>query len=89
VSFGGRVALTYAALFPEVACRCIAVSAFAVGEELDEEQGGEAAAELEAAAGETNHGNAASTIEPSSARATIHEEGQTMRTRAHVGRACK
>ena len=49
VSFGGSVALTYAALFPEVTIRCIAVSAFAVGEELDEEQGGDAAAEMEAA----------------------------------------
>jgi pimeloyl-ACP methyl ester carboxylesterase len=48
VSFGGTVALTYAALFPEVTTRCIAVSAFAVGEELDEE-GGDAAAEMEAA----------------------------------------
>lgn len=49
VSFGGSVALTYAALFPEVTTRCIAVSAFAVGEELDEEEGGDAAAEMEAA----------------------------------------
>jgi proline iminopeptidase len=49
VSFGGTVALTYAALFPEVTSRCIAVSAFAVGEELDEEEGGDAAAEMEAA----------------------------------------
>ena len=49
VSFGGSVALTYAALFPEVTTRCVAVSAFAVGEELDEEEGGDAAAEMEAA----------------------------------------
>ena len=49
VSFGGTVALTYAALFPENTARCIAVSAFAVGEELDEEEGGEAAAEMETA----------------------------------------
>ena len=49
VSFGGSVALTYAALFPEVTTRCIAVSAFAVGEDLDEEEGGDAAAEMEAA----------------------------------------
>lgn len=49
VSFGGTVALTYAALFPEATTRCIAVSAFAVGEELDEEEGGDAAAEMEAA----------------------------------------
>lgn len=49
VSFGGSVALTYAALFPEVTTRCVAVSAFAVGEELDEAEGGDAAAEMEAA----------------------------------------
>jgi proline iminopeptidase len=49
VSFGGSVALTYAALFPEVTTRCVAVSAFAVGEDLDEEEGGDAAAEMEAA----------------------------------------
>ena len=49
LSFGGTVALTYAARFPEVTTRCIAVSAFAVGEELDEEKGGDAAAEMEAA----------------------------------------
>ena len=49
VSFGGTVALTYAALFPEVTSRCIAVSAFAVGEDLDEEEGGDAAAEMETA----------------------------------------
>ena len=49
VSFGGSVALTYAALFPEVTTRCVAVSAFAVGEELDEEEGGDAAAEMEVA----------------------------------------
>ncbi len=48
-SFGGAVALTYAALFPEVTTHCIAVSAFAVGEELDEEEGGDAAAAMEAA----------------------------------------
>ena len=49
VSFGGTVALAYAALFPETTARCIAVSAFAVGEELDLEEGGDAAAEMEAA----------------------------------------
>jgi pimeloyl-ACP methyl ester carboxylesterase len=49
VSFGGTVALTYAALFSQVTSRCIAVSAFAVGEELDKEEGGDAAAEMEAA----------------------------------------
>jgi proline iminopeptidase len=47
-SFGGTVALTYAALFPEQTVRCIAVSAFAFGTETDEAQGGEAAAEMEA-----------------------------------------
>ena len=35
VSFGGTVALTYAALFPESTTRRIAVSVFAVGQELD------------------------------------------------------
>ena len=49
VSFGGTVALAYAALFPETTARCIGVSAFAVGEELDQEEGGDAAAEMEAA----------------------------------------
>jgi pimeloyl-ACP methyl ester carboxylesterase len=49
VSFGGSVALTYAALFPEVTARCVAVSAFAVGEELDDEEGGDAATEMESA----------------------------------------
>ena len=49
VSFGGTVAVTYAALFPETTTRCIAVSAFALGAELDEEEGGTAAAEMEAA----------------------------------------
>jgi pimeloyl-ACP methyl ester carboxylesterase len=47
-SFGGTVALTYDALFPEVNTRCIAVGASAVGEEVDEEAGGEAAAAMEA-----------------------------------------
>jgi proline iminopeptidase len=44
VSFGGTVALTYASLYPEATVRCIAVSAFALGTEIDE---GEAAAEME------------------------------------------
>jgi pimeloyl-ACP methyl ester carboxylesterase len=48
-SFGGTVALAYAALFQEVTARCIAVSAFAVGGELDEEEGGDAANEMETA----------------------------------------
>ena len=43
-SFGSMVALTYAALFPEVAARCIAISARAVGEA---QQGAEAEAEME------------------------------------------
>jgi proline iminopeptidase len=45
ISFGGVVALTYAALFPEATTRCICVSARAVGEELESE---EAAAEMQA-----------------------------------------
>ena len=43
-SFGSIVALTYAALFPDVAARCIAIAARAVGEE---EQGAEAEEEME------------------------------------------
>ena len=43
-SFGSMVALTYAALFPDVAARCIAIAARAVGEE---EQGAEAEQEME------------------------------------------
>jgi pimeloyl-ACP methyl ester carboxylesterase len=48
VSFGGTVALTYAALFPERTVRCLPVSAFAFGVEADEARGGEAEAEMEA-----------------------------------------
>lgn len=44
ISFGGTVALTYTSLYPEATVRCIAVSAFAIGAEIDE---GEAAAEME------------------------------------------
>ncbi|GEM_PF-1100347 len=44
VSFGGTVALTYTSLYPEATVRCIAVSAFALGTEVD---AGEAAAEME------------------------------------------
>jgi pimeloyl-ACP methyl ester carboxylesterase len=44
ISFGGTVALTYASMFPEATVRCIAVSAFALGTEVDE---GDAAAEME------------------------------------------
>jgi proline iminopeptidase len=47
VSFGGTVALTYAGLFPEQTAGCIAVSAFALGTEVDETEGGDAAAEME------------------------------------------
>ena len=43
-SFGSLVALTYAALFPDVTARCIAIAARAVGEE---EQGAEAEEEME------------------------------------------
>jgi pimeloyl-ACP methyl ester carboxylesterase len=44
ISFGGAVALTYTSLYPAATVRCIAVSAFALGSEIDE---GEAAAEME------------------------------------------
>ena len=44
VSFGGTVALTYTALYPEATVRCIAVSALALGSEID---AGEAAIEME------------------------------------------
>jgi proline iminopeptidase len=44
ISFGSMVALTYAALFPDRAVRCIAISARAVGED---EQGAEAEHEME------------------------------------------
>jgi proline iminopeptidase len=44
ISFGAIVALTYAALFPEVALTCISIGARAVGEELESE---EQAAEME------------------------------------------
>jgi len=44
LSFGGTVALTYTSLYPEEAVRCIAVSAFGIGTEIDD---GEAAAEME------------------------------------------
>jgi pimeloyl-ACP methyl ester carboxylesterase len=45
ISFGGIVALTYAALFPDAATRCISVSARAVGQEIE---GEEAAADMQA-----------------------------------------
>ncbi|MEA2256362.1 MAG: proline iminopeptidase [Solirubrobacteraceae bacterium] len=44
ISFGGIVALTYAALFPEVADRCVAISTRVIGDDLDDEDG---AAEME------------------------------------------
>jgi pimeloyl-ACP methyl ester carboxylesterase len=44
LSFGGTVALTYTSLFPEATIRCIAVSAFALGTDVD---AGEAEAEME------------------------------------------
>ncbi len=44
ISFGGIVALTYAALYPEATTRCICVSSRVVGEEGDSE---EAAAEMQ------------------------------------------
>ena len=43
-SFGGVVALTYAALYPDATDRCISVAARAVGEEIE---GPEAAAEMQ------------------------------------------
>ncbi len=44
-SFGGIVAMTYAALYPERTTRCISVASRAVGEEIE---GPEAAAEMQA-----------------------------------------
>jgi proline iminopeptidase len=40
-SFGGIVALTYAALYPEATTRCISVAARAVGEEVEGEEAAE------------------------------------------------
>lgn len=48
-SFGGVVALTYAALFGDTTTGCIAVSALSMGTEVDEGEGGDAAAETERA----------------------------------------
>jgi proline iminopeptidase len=39
-SFGGIVALTYAALYPQSTTRCISVASRAVGEEIEDEQAG-------------------------------------------------
>jgi len=49
VSFGGTVALTYSALFPNVATRCVAVSPFGLGSEVNEAEGGDAEAEMKRA----------------------------------------
>jgi pimeloyl-ACP methyl ester carboxylesterase len=48
VSFGGTVALTFAARHPEATVRCMAVSAFGLGTETDAAEGGAAEAEMEA-----------------------------------------
>ena len=48
VSFGGTVALAYAAQYPDRTVRCLPVSAFAFGGDADEARGGEAEAEMEA-----------------------------------------
>jgi pimeloyl-ACP methyl ester carboxylesterase len=50
-SFGGGVALSYAALFGDATRGCIAVSAFSVGTDIDGSEGGKAAAEMERALG--------------------------------------
>jgi len=47
-SFGSVVALTFASLFPETTARCIAVSPFVIGADVDDAEGGNAAAEMEA-----------------------------------------
>ena len=47
-SFGATTALTYSAMYPDAVTACIAVGAFGIGEEQDEAQGGDAAAEMEA-----------------------------------------
>jgi proline iminopeptidase len=40
ISFGGIVALTYAALYPEATSRCICVASRVVGEEIESEEAG-------------------------------------------------
>jgi pimeloyl-ACP methyl ester carboxylesterase len=45
ISFGGIVALTYAALYPDATSRCICVASRVVGEEIESEEAG---AEMEA-----------------------------------------
>lgn len=47
-SFGGGVALAYAALFPDATSRCICAAGFAIGADVDAAEGGKAAAEMEA-----------------------------------------
>jgi pimeloyl-ACP methyl ester carboxylesterase len=47
-SYGGTTALTYAALYPHIVERCIAVAAFGFGTEVDTSSGGEASAAMEA-----------------------------------------
>jgi proline iminopeptidase len=49
-SFGGTTALTYAARYPDVVTRCIAVAALGVGSELDDADAEGAGAEMEAMA---------------------------------------
>jgi proline iminopeptidase len=46
-SFGAVTALTYAALFPVGTTRCIAAAPLAIGTDIDEAAGGDAAAEME------------------------------------------
>ena len=46
-SFGATTALTYAALFPEVVSRVIAIGAFGMGTETDEGEGAAAALEMD------------------------------------------
>lgn len=46
-SFGGTVALTHAALYPGVVRQLVVVGAFAMGTEVDESEGGAAAAETD------------------------------------------
>jgi proline iminopeptidase len=46
-SFGAVAALTYASLWPTITTRCIAAGPLAVGTDVDEAEGGDAAAEME------------------------------------------
>ncbi|HEY7874883.1 MAG TPA: alpha/beta hydrolase [Actinomycetota bacterium] len=47
VSFGAVCALTFAALFPDTVARCIGVSGFGIGVDVDAAEGGEGAAQME------------------------------------------